>query len=60
MDLMKCEIYCTYTKSKVLVNECMECNNFSECDYNWCDNHRCTNCENKQYGFCKGDGIDVC
>ena len=55
MDLMKMEIYCTYNNKNVVVNDCMDCDLLYECDNNWCDNHNCTNCENKKYGYCKGE-----
>ena len=55
MDLMKMEIYCTYNNKNVVVNDCMNCDLLYECDNNWCDNHKCTNCENKKYGYCKSE-----
>ena len=53
-DIMESEIYCTYISKKVKVNVCMDCNKLYECDVNWCDNHKCKNCEHKQEGMCKG------
>ena len=55
MDLMNLDIYCTYENENVKVSKCMECDKFNECDLNWCNNHKCKNCENKKYGYCKGE-----
>lgn len=54
MDLFEEMIYCTYSEKKVSVNYCMsKCDKLYDCDNNWCDNHKCNNCENKENGICK-------
>lgn len=55
MDLMNNEIYCTYNNETVKVKDCMDCFFLYDCDNNWCDNHKCNNCENKTNGLCKGN-----
>ena len=55
MDLMQNKIYCTFKNTKVLVKECMDCDKLYDCDNNWCDNHKCINCEHKIYGLCDGE-----
>lgn len=52
---MDMEIICNYTKEKVNIFDCVDCDFFYDCDNNWCDNNNCDDCLNLKNGFCKGD-----